>query len=338
MPTQFVHECPVLLPSLARAEKLVPAQFVPCYEWFVANAGEKISRLPHRMERKPRTPIPLSRDSGIYVPGTAHVTYDGGRRYALSVHSSGGGRYDDRRPIHLADGTWIFDYAAHQGSDLSQGYNAALMNCLDDGVPVGVMVREAGGYRVLGLAFVERYNSITRMFTLHGPVSRATESSGAFLAQGFDELSTDDQQVMIEYDGSDERRIVTVQQVRREQQSRFRDALLSAYGGACAISGTDVSAVLQAAHINPYRGRKSQIVQNGILLRADLHLLYDAYLISVEPDTHAVRLSEHLAGTDYANLNQQRLRATSSPELAPNEGLLALHYEQFKQENRVLVA
>lgn len=338
MPSQFVYECPVLLPSLARAEQIVPEQFAPCYEWFIGHAGEKISCLPHRMANKPKTPIPLSRDSGIYVPGAAHVTYTDGIRYALSVHSSGAGLYDDRKPIYLADGTWIFDYAAHSGSDLSQGYNSALLNCLNDGIPVGVMIHETGGYRVLGLAFIERFNSSTQMFTLHGPVSEDTESQGAFAAQGFDELSEKSKQIMIEYDGADERRFVTARQVQREQQADFRAELLLAYGDTCAISNTNVTAVLQAAHINPYRGRKSQIIQNGILLRADLHLLYDAYLISINPDSHVVRLSDRLAGTNYEKYNLRRLNETIRPDLAPSDDLLAIHYEQFRQENKVLVA
>ena len=143
---------------------------------------------------------------------------------------------------------------------------------------------------------------------------------------------------MIEYDGSDERRVATAQIIRREQQGRFRSDLMDAYAGTCAISGTSVETVLQAAHINPYRGRRSQVVQNGILLRADLHLLYDARLISVEPDTHVLRLSDRLGNTDYERYNLKRLSETVRPELSPSNDLLAVHYEQFRQENHVLVA
>lgn len=339
MPSQLVYECPVLLPTLDRAEQLVPWQFVPCYDWFIANAGNAVPKLPHHMENRPQTPIPLSRDSGIYVPGAAQVSYDGDRRYALSVHSNSTGRYDDRAPIPLADGTWILDYAAHQGSDVNQQYNRALMNCLEDGIPVGVMTRERrGGYLVRGLAFVECYNSVTRMFTLHGPVSHETEARGAFVPQGFDDLSPEQQQIVVEYDGEDERRRVTAQQVRREQQSLFRSKLLEAYNEACAISGTNVTTVLQAAHINPYRGRRSQIVQNGLLLRADLHLLYDAHLISVTPDHHDVVLSKRLSSTEYARYESIKLREPFDPAQSPSDELLAIHYEQFRRENELFVA
>ena len=338
MATQLTYESPVFLPTLERAKRLVPQGFLPCYDWFISNAGEKIPRLPHRMEHSPATGIPLSRDSGIYVPGNARVEYDGGRKYALSIHSTGHKKYDDRAPIQLADGTWVLSYAAHEGSDLSQGYNAALMNCLNDGVPVGVFVKEAPGYRILGLAYVEQYNSITRMFTLHGPVSSETESAGSFVPHGFEDLPESEQKILMDLDGQDERRVVTAQQVRREQQGKFREALLQAYSGACAITDVNVSEVLQAAHINPYRGKKSQVVSNGILLRADLHLLYDAHLISVEPSTLSVRLSERLGETAYLRYDHRKLREPAQADLAPSTDLLAIHYEQFRQENRVLVA
>ena len=340
MAEQLVHECPVFLPTLERAGRIVPPEFLPCYAWFLDSMGETIPRLPHRLPdaQKPDTPIPLSRDAGIYIPSSTHVEYDGGRRYALSVHSAGAGKYDDRAPIPLADGTWVLDYAAHEGKDSRQGYNSSLLNCLNDGVPVGVMVRVPSGYQILGLAYVERYNSAMRVFTLHGPITPSTEAAGAFVPQGFEELSQDERDLFVDYDGTDERRVATVRQVRREQQGRFRDELLKAYAGRCAISGTNVPEVLQAAHINPYRGRRSQIVSNGILLRADLHLLYDAHLISVEPDSLEVAMGERLSNTTYLQYNARKLYRPTKEALAPNRDLLAVHYEQFRRENHVLVA
>ena len=338
MPGQFIFECPVLLPTLERAEKIVPPEFIPCYKWFIEHTDEQIRVLPHNMKPQPDTPVPLSRLSGIHSPSASRVKYANGRRYALSIHSSNQKRYADRKPLYLPDGTWIFDYAAYEGDVVDQGYNATLLNSLTDGIPVGVMVREKGSYRVLGLAFIERYNHATRMFTLHGPVTSQTVAAGTFAVPGFDELPPQEQQILIEYDGSDERRVVTAQQVRREQQGKFREALLKAYSGACAITGMNVPEVLQAAHINPYRGKKSQIVSNGILLRADLHLLYDAHLISVEPDSLEVTMSERLAGTAYLQYNKSRLHGPTDQEMAPSRDLLAMHYEQFRQENRVLVA
>ena len=120
--------------------------------------------------------------------------------------------------------------------------------------------------------------------------------------------------------------------------SWIKMALLSAYAGSCAITGTDVREVLQAAHINPYRGKRSQVVNNGILLRADMHLLYDAHLVSVDPDSLELRMSERLGASDYLRYNKVALRSPDNPKLAPSRDLLAIHYEQFRRENPALVA
>lgn len=337
MSEDVINQCLVALPSRKRAEKYVPPEFLPCYDWFESHAGTSIARLPHRMAHRPSTPIPLSRDAGIYIPGRSQVTFRQGKRYALSVHSNIKGAYADRRPLSLADGTWILDYAAHEGSDRSQGYNEALMNCLFDGIPIGVFIEQKGGYLVLGLAFIERYNSVSRMFTLHGPVNADTEAQGAFALPGLDSLSQQDQLALeIAFDG-DDRTFATARQVRREQQSRFRAQLLEAYGESCALTHTRVKQVLQAAHINPYRGSKSQIVQNGILLRADIHLLFDAHLISVDPNDMRVRISDKLGRSSYGELSGRQLREPINPLLAPNRDLLALHFDQFRQENAILV-
>jgi len=48
--------------------------------------------------------------------------------------------------------------------------------------------------------------------------------------------------------------------------------------------------VLEAAHIKPYRGKTDSHLENGLLLRADLHTLFDLNLIGVEPDTLTVRV------------------------------------------------
>lgn len=338
MPYDMIYECNVALPSRKRAEKLVPPEFIPCYDWFESHAGTSIARLPHRMGQKPPTPIPISRDAGIYIPGRSQVTFRSGKRYALSVHSNEHGPYADRSPLSLADGTWILDYAAHEGSDESQGYNAALMNCMADGIPLGVFTKKNGGYQVLGLAFIERYNSVSRMFTLHGPVNPSTEARGAFYLPGFDSLPKGEQTVLETADQGDDRIYAIAWQVRREQQGLFRSNLLAAYDGSCAITHTDVEQVLQAAHINPYRGKKSQIVQNGILLRADIHLLYDAHLISVDPDDMRIRVSDKLESSGYEALSGCRLREPTDPLLAPSRDLLALHFSLFRQENAILVA
>ncbi|WP_322153503.1 HNH endonuclease [Paratractidigestivibacter sp.] len=336
----FIRECEVMNLSLERAFRLIPEKAPSVLEWYRDNEGQHCSALPLASKTRTKDGLPLCRQSGIYAPSSSSVRYKKGRKYALAVHSSRRDRYADKQLIHLGDGTWIFEYARYDGPDTKQGYNEALMNCLEDGVPVGVIVpSKAGGYTILGLAYVEHYNSVSGMFTLHGPVNPRTESQGCFCFRGADSLTKVEQKkiAQVEISNDDMRRIVTIAQVRREQQDRFRKKLLSAYGESCAITETKVPEVLQAAHIKPYRGKHSQIVNNGILLRADMHLLFDAHLISINPDNMKVQLSGRLAGSNYRDYLGRSISLPLNSDEAPSIELIGNHYEQFLIENRELV-
>ena len=92
---------------------------------------------------------------------------------------------------------------------------------------------------------------------------------------------------------------------------------------------------LQAAHISPYRGPQSQLASNGILLRADLHLLYDAYRISVCPDDNSIRMDNRLAKTSYGEWNKRRIRVPDNLEDRPAPQLLAAHFSTFRDQNAI---
>ena len=81
----------------------------------------------------------------------------------------------------------------------------------------------------------------------------------------------------------------------RRGQPAFRAALLVAYGGRCAITDCDVEDVLEAAHISPYRGLSSNHASNGLLLRADIHTLFDCGLVAFDPKTRKVVLADTLS-------------------------------------------
>lgn len=92
----------------------------------------------------------------------------------------------------------------------------------------------------------------------------------------------------------DARERVLISIVRRQGQSQFRQQLLKAYKGKCAISGNDVEQALEAAHIIPYRGLETNTTSNGLLLRADLHTLFDLNLITIDPQTMKVLIAPKL--------------------------------------------
>lgn len=121
--------------------------------------------------------------------------------------------------------------------------------------------------------------------------------------------------------------------LRRERigRQRFRAQLFEAYTGRCAVSGCNVDEALEAAHIENYSGPKSQVVSNGILLRRDLHSLFDAHLISFE----LVRGDYQLCGsyllqhTDYAAFAGSVLREPGEHHLRPNARFLEAHRAEF---------
>lgn len=87
--------------------------------------------------------------------------------------------------------------------------------------------------------------------------------------------------------------------VRRRGQPAFRKALLKAYEGKCALTGCDFEGALEAAHITPYMGVHTNHVTNGLLLRADIHTLFDLRYIAVDTTTMKARLASVLKGTVY---------------------------------------
>jgi hypothetical protein len=94
----------------------------------------------------------------------------------------------------------------------------------------------------------------------------------------------------------------------RRHQSLFRDKLLTAYDGRCAITGVSVPQVLEAAHIDPHSESGDNRSENGLLLRADLHALFDEGLIEIEPDTLQIHVSGIVEDPAYRSLHGQRLR------------------------------
>jgi putative restriction endonuclease len=69
-------------------------------------------------------------------------------------------------------------------------------------------------------------------------------------------------------------------------QGAFRVVVTEAYGRRCAVTGERTLPVLQAAHIKPYNESGPHRVDNGLLLRADLHILLDRGYMTVTEDLH----------------------------------------------------
>lgn len=118
---------------------------------------------------------------------------------------------------------------------------------------------------------------------------------------------------------------------RRLRQSEFRKSLVAAYKGKCAISGYDAVDALEAAHIAPISEAGESELSNGLLLRADIHTLFDRDQIGVNPDSLVVAISEKLSGTCYEQLAGRPISLPDAPSMRPEHKALATKWKSFQQ-------
>lgn len=131
----------------------------------------------------------------------------------------------------------------------------------------------------------------------------------------------------------DGRKRVLQEVVRRQGQQSFRANLLEAYGNRCCISNCDVVEVLEAAHIFPFRGDETNHITNGLLLRADLHTLFDLGLIAVDSSSFSVVVKDSLRASPYGEFHGRALAVPADPKRQPSKDALKLHREQAASES-----
>lgn len=120
---------------------------------------------------------------------------------------------------------------------------------------------------------------------------------------------------------------VLVSTKKRTMQHAFRADLFSAYK-ACCITGNRTPAALQAAHIIDFTGDASNTVSNGLLLRADLHSLFDRGLISIDPQTFTIKVHESVEDQEYKTLNGQKIRLPRDKHNWPNAAALEWKWDK----------
>jgi HNH endonuclease len=153
-------------------------------------------------------------------------------------------------------------------------------------------------------------NSISRETAkLISQEEHEAESAGAF-----DPLSLKDDR---------ERSIASI--VRRRGQPEFRQKLLRAYCNRCAVTGCNAVEALEAAHIIPYQGVDTNHLSNGLILRGDLHTLFDLGLLAVDADSLTVVLSPALSQTTYGELHGKPISVPESAAARPSSEALKQH-------------
>jgi putative restriction endonuclease len=112
-------------------------------------------------------------------------------------------------------------------------------------------------------------------------------------------------------------------------QATFRIELEKQYQTRCAITGERTRPVLDAAHIKPFSLTKEHRISNGVLLRKDIHKLFDDGYVTITPDRRfvvsaAIR-EEFENGRDYYELDGRILRDTLTVDGRPAAEYLEWH-------------
>ena len=113
--------------------------------------------------------------------------------------------------------------------------------------------------------------------------------------------------------------------IRRRGHPAFRQQLLAAYEYRCAITSFNAVDALEAAYIVPFRGKFTQQASNGLLLRGDLHTLFDLGKLAIDTRTMTVILTDDLAESSYRILAGRPLRFPKDETLRPSTEALDLH-------------
>lgn len=116
------------------------------------------------------------------------------------------------------------------------------------------------------------------------------------------------------------------QVTQRRGQSRFRTMLLEAYDNRCAVTRINEPMVLEAAHIEPYSGAASNVAQNGLLLKSDIHKLFDRGVLVIQPDLTTM-IAPSLQDGPFAIHEGQKIRVPEREAFRPNPRLLEKHMD-----------
>ncbi|WP_420386022.1 HNH endonuclease [Roseivirga sp.] len=117
----------------------------------------------------------------------------------------------------------------------------------------------------------------------------------------------------------------------RKGQSLFRFTISEAYKHRCCITGEKIPELLEAAHIQPYINTNSNHVKNGLLLRTDLHKLYDSGLLFID-ESYTVHISQYVRSHYYNQFHQTRIELPNNENDHPSKNALKLRRYEFRQK------
>ena len=246
-------------------------------------------------------------------------------RFLLSIKTvfpKPGGKvwYDDQRDVHrqIFEGDETIDYA-FMGQDPDAADNRWLREAMENQVPIIYFLGIAPGrYKAMLPAFIAGWDAAT----LKAKVAFGLVEQG----------------VLTPPENGLERRYALRTVKQRLHQASFREAVISAYNGRCALSGLPEPVLLDAAHIVADNDERfgQPIVPNGIPLSKIHHAAFDAHLIGIDPDFR-LHVSERLLRQNDGPM-LEALKGLKGGEIhlprrvvdRPDRDRLAQRFERFK--------
>jgi putative restriction endonuclease len=246
-------------------------------------------------------------------------------RFLLSINTvfpKTGNRvwYDDQREVHrqIFDGDQMVDYA-FMGENPDAADNRWLREAFENQIPIIYFLGiRPGRYEAILPAFIGGWDRESR---------RARISFGLSEQDSLTPPATDT-----------ERRYALRAVKQRLHQASFREAVITAYRGRCALSGLPEPLLLDAAHIVEDRHELlgQPLVRNGIPLSKIHHAAFDAHLIGIDPD-YRLHISERLLAQKdgpmleaIKGLNGGLLRLPKRAQDQPDRDRLALRFDRFR--------
>jgi len=228
--------------------------------------------------------------------------------------------YDDQREVHrqIFQGDETVDYA-FMGRDPDAADNRWLREAFERQIPIIYFLGIAPG----------RYQAVLPAF-VSGRDARALKAGVAF--------GVLDQDALVPPENPLERRYALRMVKQRLHQASFREAVITAYNGRCALSGLPEPLLLDAAHIVADKDERfgQPVVSNGIPLSKIHHAAFDAHLIGIDPDYH-LHVSDRLLGQKEGpmlealkRLNGEMIHLPGRSKDRPDRDRLALRFTRFK--------
>ena len=113
--------------------------------------------------------------------------------------------------------------------------------------------------------------------------------------------------------------------ILRTGQPKFKKKLLQNYNSTCVISNCNVKEVLEGAHIASHSDTGINHSSNGLLLRADIHSLFDKNKIKINPDNYTIEVDSSLKGSEYWQYNGNKINKDKN-ENYPSKEYLKIKY------------